>query len=127
MTAVIFGTGPKIAYDLFTMYRSRQPRVTTAFPVRIWGLDVNCRPFAQIASVTNVSDGGILLNGVRPRLRAGEVVDVQYNNTKAEFLVIWAGQRGTASEGELGLQSLPSQPCLWEAYLDQACDFVAQG
>jgi hypothetical protein len=109
------------------MYRDRQARVTTAFPVRIWGLDANCRPFAQIASVTNVSDGGILLNGVRPRLRPGEVVDVQYNNTKAEFLVVWAGKRGTAEEGELGLRALPSQPCLWEAYLDQACEFVAQG
>ncbi len=109
------------------MHRNRPPRVTTAFPVRIWGLDVNCRPFAQIASVTNVSDGGIQLNGVRHRLRAGEVVDVKYNDTKAEFLVVWAGKRGTASEGELGLQALPSQPCLWEAYLDQACDFVGQG
>jgi hypothetical protein len=109
------------------MYRDRQPRVTTAFPVRIWGLDVNCRPFAQIASVTNVSDGGILLNGVRHRLRAGEVIDVQYNDTKAEFLVVWAGQRGTTTEGELGLQALPSQPCLWEAYLDHATEFAAQG
>lgn len=108
------------------MFRNRQPRVTTAFPVRIWGVDANCRPFMQMASITNVSDSGIQLNGVQCRLQPGEVVDVQYENTRAEYLVVWAGQRGTACEGELGLQSLPSQPCLWEAYLDQACDFVGQ-
>lgn len=85
------------------------------------------RPFAQIASVITISDGGVLLNGVRHRLRAGEVVDVQYNNIKAEFLVIWAGKRGTPSEGELGLQSLPSQPCLWESYLDEVSGPIAQG
>jgi hypothetical protein len=108
------------------MYRNREPRVTTAFPVRIWGLDANSRPFMQMATVTNVSDGGIQLNGVQCRLRAGEVVDVQYEHVKAEYLVVWAGTRGTPGEGELGLQTLPSQPCLWEAYLDQACEFVGQ-
>jgi len=86
------------------MFRNRQPRVTTAFPVRIWGVDANCRPFMQMASITNVSDGGIQLNGVQCRLKPGEVVDVQYEDTKAEYLVVWAGQRGTACEGELGLQ-----------------------
>lgn len=108
------------------MLRNRQPRVTTAFPVRIWGVDSNCRPFMQMATVTNVSDGGIQLNGVQCRLKAGEVVDVQYDDIKAEYLVIWAGQRNSASEGELGLRALPSQPCLWEAFLDQACEFVGQ-
>ena len=89
-------------------------------------MDANCRPFMQMATVTNVSDGGIKLIGVRCRLKAGEVVDVQYENTKAEYLVIWEGQRNTAAEGELGLQALPAQPYLWESYLSQACEFVAQ-
>jgi len=89
-------------------------------------VDTNCRPFMQMATVTNVSDGGIQLNGVQCRLTPGEVVDVQYNDTKAEFLVVWAGRRGSGCEGELGLQALPSQPCLWEPYLDQACEFVGQ-
>ena len=96
-------------------------------PVRVWGVDANCRPFMQLASVLNISDGGALLDGLRCPLKPGEVVDVQYNNVKAEFLVVWAGKQGTSREGELGLQSLPSQPSIWDGYLDRACEMAGRG
>ena len=57
----------------------------------------------------------------------GEVVDVQYNGMKAEFVVVWAGRPGTHHEGEIGPESLPAQPCIWEVYLDRACEFVGEG
>src|SRR5581483_8653978 len=61
----------EVPYHVHTVFRNRPPRVTTAFPVRIWGVDTNCRPFMQMATVTNVSDGGIQLNGVQCRLTPG--------------------------------------------------------
>jgi len=57
----------------------------------------------------------------------GEVVDVQYNGMKAEFVVVWAGRPGTHHEGEIGPESLPAQPCIWDVYLDRACEFVGEG
>jgi hypothetical protein len=106
------------------MLQRCQPRVNTALPVRIWGVDANGRPFMQLATVRNISEQGILLDGVHTQLKAGEVVDLQYNDRKAEFLVVWTGQQ---RRGEVGLFNLPSQPCLWDTYLDRACEVVAQG
>ena len=96
-------------------------------PVRIWGIDANSRPFIQLATARNVSEGGALLDGMHCPLRPGEVVDVQYNSVKAEFLVVWAGKQGTALEGEIGLQSLPTQPVLWDSYLERAAEFEGKG
>ena len=109
------------------MDRRTTARITTALPVRIWGVDANCCPFMQLASVRNISENGVLLEGVRCRLKAGEVVDVQYNDLKAEFLVVWTGKQGTRNHGKIGLQNLPSQPSIWESYFDRACDFVGKG
>jgi hypothetical protein len=81
----------------------------------------------QLARVINISDGGALLEGVRCPLKPGEVVDLQYNSVKAEFLVVWAGKQGTRSEGELGLEALPEQPSIWDPFLNRACEFVGKG
>lgn len=81
----------------------------------------------QLAMVRNISDNGALLEGMRSQLRPGEVVDLQYNQVRAEFMVVWAGKPGSCEQGELGLQTLPSQPSVWESYLDRACEFMGQG
>jgi len=109
------------------MDRRNQHRIATRLPVRIWGVDANCRAFMQLANVRNVSDSGVLLDGVRCHLKPGEVVDIQYNSQKAEFVVIWCGKPGSRRAGELGLQALPEQPCIWDTYLDRACEFVGKG
>jgi hypothetical protein len=84
-------------------------------------MDANSRPFMQLARVTNISENGAQLNGVRRPLLPGGIVDVQYNDERAEFVVVWAGA------GEVGLLNQPSQPRLWDPYLDRACEFVGKG
>ncbi len=96
-------------------------------PVRIWGVDANCRPFMQLATVRNISYNGALLEGMRSQLRPGEVVDLQYNQVRAEFMVVWAGKPGSYEQGELGLQTLPEQPSLWDSYLERAAEFMGNG
>jgi hypothetical protein len=100
-------------------------RVTTALPVRVWGVDANSRPFMQLATVRNISDKGILLDGLTCQLRAGAMVDIQYNGLKAEFLVVWAGKPGMP--GEIGLQKMPTQPGIWDPYLYRATGLEATG
>jgi hypothetical protein len=90
-------------------------------------VDANSRPFTQIATVTNLSENGVSLDGVRIPLKPGCVVDVQYNGTKAEFVVVWAGQPGRRNQGELGLEALPAQPYIWDACFERTCEMVAQG
>ena len=98
------------------MDRRRKPRAVTALPVRVWGLDSNSYPFMQLAMVRNVSEKGVLLNGLTCQLRPGAVVDLQYNGRKAEFLVVWVAP---GSSGEVGLQKLQSEPVIWDGFFDR--------
>ena len=107
------------------MDRRPKPRVTISLPVRVWGLDANSRPFIELASVRNISEQGILLNGLTCSLRTGMVVDVQYNGQRAEFLVIWIAPSGTS--GEIGLQRLSNHPSLWDGFLDRVNGIAANG
>ena len=89
------------------MDRRRSPRVSVQLPVQVWGLDAFGQPFTQSAMVTNLSSGGIVVEGVRRRMRTGDVLDVRMGSSKAEFRVIWI-----SDDGELGMQSLTEQTFL---------------
>jgi hypothetical protein len=53
------------------------------------------------AIVINMSTGGLVLQGIRRRIRAGELLDVRMGKQKAEFRVVWVG-----ATGDLGMQSV---------------------
>jgi len=89
------------------MDRRRTPRVSVQLPVQVWGLDAFGQPFTQSAMVTNLSSGGVVLEGVRRRMRTGDVLDVRMGSSKAEFRVIWISE-----DGDLGMQSLTAQTFL---------------
>jgi hypothetical protein len=79
----------------------------------------------QLATIRNISDKGILLKGLTCPLRAGAIVDIQYNGAKAEFVVIWGGRPGVP--GEIGLQRMPTQPGIWDTYLNRTAGAQANG
>jgi hypothetical protein len=81
------------------MDRRRSPRIPTFFPVRIWGVDAHCLPFMQLATVKNVSDGGAVVQGLRRRVKTGEILEVQSEEGKAQY-----------QGAEIGLQRLPAEP-----------------
>ena len=89
------------------MDRRRTPRVSVQLPVQVWGLDAFGQPFTQPAMVTNLSSGGIVLEGVRRRMRRGDVLDVRMGSNQAEFRIVWISENG-----ELGMQSLTAQTFL---------------
>ncbi len=99
------------------MDRRRQPRVPTFMPVRVWGLDANSLPFVETATVTNISGSGAVVQGLTRRVKPGEILDVQLGQEKAQFRVVWAAWPGTPAEGEMGLERLELEPCLWETDL----------
>jgi hypothetical protein len=103
------------------MDRRREPRLKVEFPVRIWGLDRMAQPFAEVVRVKNVSHSGAVLLGVRAKIRAGELLDVQHGPQRAQFLVVWA------SSGEAGIQSLPFEPCIWGVALGRTLNMVGTG
>jgi hypothetical protein len=64
------------------------------------------------AIVINMSTGGMVLQGIRRRIRAGELLDVRMGKQKAEFRVVWVG-----ATGDLGMQSVTAQAFLPDSML----------
>jgi hypothetical protein len=96
------------------MDRRRQQRVTVEIPVIIWGMDAHGRPFTQPASLRTISSRGGTLQGVCVQLKPGDVFDLQYQGTKAQFRVVWLGKYGSDMQGEVGIQSLSADVHLWD-------------
>ena len=103
------------------MDRRREPRLKVEFPVRIWGLDRMAQPFAEVVRAKNVSFSGAVLLGVRAKIRAGELLDVQHGSQRAQFLISWA------SSGEAGIQTLPFEPCIWGVDVPKTLTTVGTG
>lgn len=86
------------------MDRRRNPRISVQLPVEVWGLDASGQPFMQTAMITNMSSGGLVIHGIKRRMRGGEVLDVRMGCQTANFRVVWVGE-----SGELGMQALTDQ------------------
>ncbi|MGH9551877.1 MAG: hypothetical protein ACRD3W_21000 [Terriglobales bacterium] len=90
-------------------------------------MDAHDLPFMQLASVRNLSSTGVVIQGMRRKVKPGEILEVQLDQEKAQFLVIWTGMHNTPGAGELGLQRLASEPCLWGVALGCFSEMVAEG
>ena len=109
------------------MDRRREARVTAVMPVRVWGIDAYDQAFTQLVSARNVSPQGALLDGMRHRVRLGEVLELQYGERKAEFRVVWVSDSWDHMRCQVGIKSLPSETCIWDVNLEQCCEFVGNG
>jgi hypothetical protein len=96
------------------MDRRQQQRVFVELPVKIWGMDANSRPYAQPASLRNISGRGATLQGVSAQLKPGDLIDLQYQGTKAQFRVVWLGKPGTDMQGSVGVENLSNDVQLWD-------------
>lgn len=109
------------------MDRRSEPRIPAELPIRIWGIDSLSRPFLEVARVKNLSDGGAVLEGVQSKLKVGEVLDMQYGPYRAQFRIVWFGKLGSSQEGEVGLQRLPLEQCIWGIDLEASCMVAGTG
>src|SRR5580698_5351832 len=96
------------------MDRRRQSRVFVELPVQICGMDANSRPFTQPASLRTISGRGATLQGVSTQLKPGDVIDLQYQGTKAQFRVVWLGKPGSEMQGTVGVENMSSDGHLWD-------------
>ena len=109
------------------MDRRRHPRVTAHLPVRLWGIDAYGQAFTQTASARNVSDSGAVIRGIERQILPGEVLEVQVGTDKAEFRVVWAGVVGTRRERQIGVESVPAKPAIWDLNLQKCCAVAGKG
>ena len=88
------------------MDRRRNRRVKALLPVRVWGVDVNALPFAQMARVKNISVRGAVIQGMLRQVRPGEILHVQSGKQQAQFLVVWS-RKPAGRPGEIGADQGP--------------------
>lgn len=93
------------------MGRRRQQRFKKELTVNIHGTDSLGRPFSQTASVMDVSESGVRLQGVHVLYRPGQTATLEYNGNKAQYRVAWIG--GDALAGQVGLMNLEPQKAIF--------------
>jgi CheY-like chemotaxis protein len=106
-----------ITTALAQYHERREERVGIELPVHL------CRASSglklQSAHTVDISNSGARLAGLEQPLELGEIIKVVCGNRKAPFRVVWTGTRGTATEGQAGLECLAPSTDLWKVDLGQ--------
>jgi len=99
------------------MDRRHTARVDVQLPVEVWGIDAHGQAFMDRATVTNMSTGGLVIQGLRRKLRAGELLDVRMGNDKAQYRIVWVRGAGAGRAAELGMQRVTALPFFMNSML----------
>lgn len=95
------------------MGRRRQPRLKGILPVRIWGVDLHGKPFAEHVCTADISGTGASLAGVSAQLSVGDIVGLQYRNRQAQFRVAWITAASKGKAPRIGIECLQPDKNLW--------------
>jgi hypothetical protein len=63
---------------------------------------------------------------IRP-VRAGAILHLQHEEDQAQFRVVWVGKQGTRRQGEIGVESLSSEPFIWDVNLLHCAQAAGKG
>ena len=93
-----------------------EPRIPVDFPVRLWGMTAEGRPFNQQARAKNISSAGAMIGDVESDLRVGDVIGMGCDNKKARCKVVWMNTQA-ALKKQVGIEMLADQDCPWKTHL----------
>jgi len=99
------------------MTQRPEPRLDSDFPIRVWGMDSNGKPFIQHVRAKNISNQGALVSGVECELKPGDIIGVQVEQKKARCRIVWVVDAGGIYKNQVGLQLLEGQECPWKEAL----------
>ena len=107
------------------MDRRRARRIIVLLPVRIWGVDGEGLPFSEVVRAKNISNKGAVLQGMVHTMNAGEMLQLKLGQHHAEFRVARVGKLGTCRQGEVGIQTIASEPNIWDVNLLRCGEFAS--
>jgi len=93
------------------MGRRRHQRFKKELTVNIYGTDSMGQAFSQTASVVDVSESGVRLQGVHVLYRPGQTAVLEHHGNKAQYRVAWVGAGALA--GQAGLMNLEPQKSIF--------------
>lgn len=99
------------------MGKRSEPRKPVQIQVRIFGTDKQGRIFSEKAETVDVSRSGAKLAGIKAEVQVDEIIGLTHGGNKVHFRVKWVGQRGTPSEGQVGVLNLSPERPLWDQQL----------
>jgi hypothetical protein len=76
-----------------------------AYEVRVWGMDLNDKPFIQSAVAQQFTESGVVLDGILP-VKTGDTIGVQYQKQKARFKVLSVAQEESSMRRKVGIECL---------------------
>ena len=77
-------------------------------------MDADGKPFFQNALAGNLSSEGAHLSHLHRCLKSGDIIGIQYGETKARFKVIWEKTSVAPGRNQAGVRILPNQPVPWK-------------
>jgi hypothetical protein len=99
------------------MGKRREPRHPIRLPIRIFGTDADGQMFSENVHSFDISKQGARLDGVKARVKIGEIIGVTQGQKKSRFKVLWVGQPNTPTAGQVGLVSTAPDQNIWDAPL----------
>jgi hypothetical protein len=99
------------------MGNRREPRHAIRIAVRIFGTDAEGQIFSENVYSFDISSQGARLDGVKARLKPGEVIGVSQGQKKSRFCIQWVGQLGTSTASQVGLVNVTKDKSIWDAPL----------
>ena len=103
------------------MERRTEARLPVQLSVDIAGVDANGHAYRQSVFARSLSWSGGLLTGVRQDLRCGDLMVLQRDQRISRFRVVWL------RDGQVAVQKLKGEPCLWEEMLETSSQLAAGG
>jgi hypothetical protein len=77
-------------------------------------MNADGKPFFQNATASNLSSEGALLSRLGHPLKTGEIVGIQYGETKARFEIKWVKAVGVSKVFEAGVRIVQGQIAPWQ-------------
>ena len=94
------------------MGQRREPRKDLQVPVRVFGTDVQGKPFSENLTTQNVSTRGAQIRGLQANVKVGEVIGMSCGAQKSRFTVRWVG--GNDEKGQVGLENVSPEKPFWD-------------
>lgn len=88
-------------------------------PVRVFGLDATGKPFFQDAQARELTLEGGQLDGLEHCLKTGDVIGLQYGESKVRVRVMWACEFEQQKRIQVGIKLLVPKDCPWLSVLSE--------
>jgi hypothetical protein len=97
------------------MGKRREQRHAIRIPVRIFGTDAEGQMFSENVQSFDISNQGARLDGVKTRLKPGDVIGVSHGQKKSRYCIQWVGELGTPTAAQVGLVNVTQDKSIWDA------------